>query len=105
MVSAAFTQPFSDKQMSGRNAIPLFWVGCLLALCPISVFTQSQTTGRIAGTVKDPNGAVIVGALVTITSIATAEERKVRTDAEGNYRVSLLAPGTYRVSIAAGGLT
>ena len=89
--------------MSARKAMSLFWVGCLLALYPISAFAQSQTTGRISGTVKDPNGAVIAGAEVTVTSLATAEGRRVTTDAEGNYAVPLLSPGAYRVRVAAGG--
>jgi hypothetical protein len=86
-----------------RNATPLFWVGCLLVLCSISAFAQSQTTGRIAGTIRDPNGAVIVGAEVTVTSLATAEERKVTTDTEGNYALPLLSPGAYRLRVGANG--
>ncbi|HXI93540.1 MAG TPA: TonB-dependent receptor [Blastocatellia bacterium] len=71
----------------------------------VTVFAlaQSQTTGRIAGTVKDPNGAIIVGAEVTVKSLATADERKVTTDTEGYYAVPLLSPGTYRVRVAARG--
>ena len=72
-------------------------------LCSISALGQSQTTGRIVGTVKDQRGAFVVGAEVTVTSLATAEERKATTDAEGNYTVSFLPPGTYRVSVAANG--
>ena len=78
-------------------------VTCHLSLATVFALAQSQTTGRIAGTVKDPNGAVIVGAEVTVTSLATAEERKVTTDAEGNYAVPLLSPGTYRVRVTADG--
>jgi hypothetical protein len=79
-----------------------------LVTCHLSLFTviavgQSQTTGRIGGTVQDPNGARIVGAEVTVMSLATAEERKVTTDAEGNYAVPLLAPGAYRVRVTARG--
>ena len=89
--------------MIARKATPLFWFSCLLVLCPISVFTQSQTTGRIVGTIKDQNGAGIVGAEVTVKSLATTEERNVTTNAEGDYVVSALSPGTYRVSITASG--
>src|ERR687885_1150351 len=77
---AAFTKPTTDKQMSNRKAMLLFWVSCLLVLYSISAFAQSQTTGRIAGTVKDQHGAVVVGAEVSVTSLATAEERRVTTD-------------------------
>ena len=89
--------------MSTRKAKSLFWIGCLVVLCPISAIAQSQTTGRIAGTVKDPNGARIVGAEVIVTSLATAEPRNVMTDAEGNFSVLLLSPGAYRVNITANG--
>jgi Carboxypeptidase regulatory-like domain/TonB dependent receptor len=75
---------------------------CLLAICA-SLYGQSQTTGRIAGTVKDQTGAVIAGAQITIKSKITAEERIAATDDRGNYAVSLLAPGTYSAKVAAPG--
>lgn len=78
-------------------------VTCHLSLFTVFALAQSQTTGRIAGTVRDPNGARIVGAEVTVTSLATAEERKVTTEAEGDYAVPLLAPGAYRVRVTADG--
>ncbi len=81
-----------------------FLHACLLsALCTSSTLAQSPTTGRIAGTVKDEKGARIVGAQVTITSNATAQERKLTSDDQGNYSVSLLSPGTYVVKITASG--
>ena len=89
--------------MVARTATALLLVGGLLALCTSSALAQSQTTGRISGTVRDPNGARIIGAEVTVTSLTTADERKVTTDAEGNYTVPLLSPGTYRVRVTADG--
>ena len=89
--------------MSTINPMSLFWIGCLLVLCPVSTFSQSQTTGRISGTVKDPHGAAIIGAEVNVINLATKEERKVKTDDRGNYAVPLLPPGMYRISVTANG--
>lgn len=80
----------------------LLSVVCLLILCT-SAFPQSQTTGRIAGIVKDQKGALIVGAEITVRSKTTAAERKVTTDNEANYNVPLLPPGNYHVSVTANG--
>ncbi len=80
----------------------LLAAGLLSALCA-APRAHGQTTGRIAGVVKDPSGAVIAGAEVSVTRQATGEERKVATDETGNYSVPLLPPGAYQVSIAARG--
>jgi len=64
---------------------------------------QTQTTGGIAGTVKDQTGAVLVDAKVTVVSDASGEVRKTTTDDGGSYAATLLPPGLYRVSIMARG--
>src|SRR5207302_9076539 len=68
-----------------------------------SAFAQTQTNGRITGTVKDENGALIAGAEVITTSKATGQERKVTSDDAGSYSVSSLPPGGYRLRISANG--
>ena len=77
-----------------------------LAVCAsltVDTLAQSQTTGRIFGTVKDSNGGRIVGALVVIKNSETAQERRTTTDAQGDYGVALLPPGLYLVNITATG--
>jgi len=86
-----------------KAGITVLWFGWLMVFCSASAVAQSQTTGRIAGTVKDHRGALIVGAEVTVSSKTTAEERKVKTDDRGNYAVPLLPPGMYRISVTANG--
>src|SRR5262249_19208418 len=75
----------------------------LYLLPALSLFAQNQTTGRIAGTIKDPTGAVIAGAEVTVVNRATGDQRIVTTDEQGSYIVPLLPPGIYQVNITAKG--
>jgi hypothetical protein len=64
---------------------------------------QSQTTGRIAGTVADANGSALPGAEVTVTNKATGETRTVIADESGHYIVPLLPSGDYSVTVTASG--
>ena len=89
--------------MIPRKAAALLLSFAFLILLSLSAPAQTPTTGRIAGTVKDQTGAVIVGAQLIIFSKAAGNERKVTTDAEGNYSVPFLAPGMYDVGVAAHG--
>jgi hypothetical protein len=75
----------------------------LSAIFSVTFFAQSQTTGRIAGTVKDEKGALIRGAEIIATNKATGDVRTTTTDSEGNYIIPFAPPGLYRVSIKAGG--
>lgn len=79
----------------------------LLTLCLIlamsSFAAAQQPTGTILGTVKDPQGAVLPGAIVTITNTATRVTRDIKTDEEGNYRVTALPIGIYQVVVESSG--
>src|SRR2546430_6004637 len=77
----------------------LVWIGCLV----LAHFAAGQTTGRIVGTVKDPSGALVAGASVQCTLVATGETRKAFTDSTGAYTAPLLAPGSYQITISAKG--
>jgi hypothetical protein len=79
-------------------AIPLLMV---ISVC--SLMGQSAGTGALTGTVRDPTGAVVPNATVTLTSTDTNQVRSSVTGADGNYKFSLLQPGTYRVRFAAVG--
>ncbi|MDX6306644.1 MAG: hypothetical protein QOI77_3613, partial [Blastocatellia bacterium] len=83
--------------------IPLVRAAGFIALCTSAAFAQSQTTGRIIGTVKDERGARVVSAQVTVRNKATADEREVTTDEQGTFSVSLLSPGNYSIRITAPG--
>ena len=68
-----------------------------------SLMAQTPGTGALTGTVKDPSGAVIPNATVTLTSVDTGQARTTMTGGDGVYRFSLLPPGNYRVRIESSG--
>jgi hypothetical protein len=68
-----------------------------------SLKAQTAGTGGLTGTVKDPSGAVIPNATVTLTSVDTGQVRTTTTGGDGVYRFSLLPPGNYRVRIESSG--
>src|SRR5437870_5031860 len=72
-------------------------IGCLVL--PQVVWSQSVTTGIIAGIVRDPSGAVLPGVTGEATSPALIEKvRAAVTDQQGNYKIVDLRPGIYTVS-------
>lgn len=71
-----------------------------------TVFAQSQaTTGLIQGTVVDPNGAIIPGAVVKIENTETGFARTVTTNSDGFFSAPLLPLGKYRATATAQGFS
>jgi hypothetical protein len=89
--------------MNTRHGAAFFLAICLLTVFAPPAHAQGQTTGRIAGTIKDEKGALIPGAEVAVANKATGETRNAAADEEGNYAVSFLPPGVYQVSVRANG--
>jgi len=70
----------------------------------ISVFSQTTvSTGGIQGTVTDPSGALISGAKVSLTNLATEQIASVNTNSAGAYTFAFLKPGDFVVTIEAKG--
>lgn len=69
--------------------------------CLSAVAFGQETTGTIEGTVKDPNGAVVPSAVITVTSTGTTGgfSRTVTADSEGFFRIQQVPPGTYTVTV------
>ena len=76
---------------------------CLLLGVAVSAVSQTQTTGRITGTVKDSQGAVVAGGTVTIENPATGDKYSVETDGSGSYSVLQVPSARYGVTIRAPG--
>jgi hypothetical protein len=63
----------------------------------------SPNGGTVTGTVKDTTGAIIPGAMVTLTG-DDGTTQQAQTGADGAYTFRAVAPGTYSVSAASKGL-
>src|SRR5437016_4464478 len=77
--------------------ISLFLGSCLAA----TLFAQGLTS--VAGTTKDPSGAVIPGATVVLVNADTGAQRSTVADSQGRYSISQMQPGTYRITANAPG--
>ncbi|HUA17854.1 MAG TPA: TonB-dependent receptor [Bryobacteraceae bacterium] len=65
--------------------------------------SPQAATGRVFGTVSDPGGAVVAGAKVTVTNVATSVRWDTTTRPDGTYQVLELPIGNYSVSVQAQG--
>lgn len=72
----------------------------LMAVLPL----YAALTGDIEGTVYDPSGALVAGANVTITNLATGAKRQLTTNDLGQFAALQLDIGEYQVTVEKSGL-
>ncbi len=60
-------------------------------------------TGSILGTVKDPSGAIVPNAKVTLLNTATSVSFTTDTNVSGNYSFPAIKTGAYQVTVEAPG--
>jgi hypothetical protein len=79
----------------------------LLALCLAVLFEgvrlHAQAVTGVNGTVMDSSGAVIPGAQVTVTNVATGIKSQTTTSSAGTFTIVGLIPGNYSVVVEAKG--
>src|SRR5215468_8236827 len=73
-----------------------------LILCARAV-AQTQSTGRLAGTVRDPQGAAIATAKIEAENLANGARHSALCDDSGGFVLLSLLPGTYHVTAQAVG--
>src|SRR5215475_2402151 len=85
-----------------------------LLISPLSIVTllllsglalAQSDTGKISGTVKDQNGAIVPGANVTVTNERTGEERSAKANDDGYFVVPALKASSYRIIGEVTGMT
>src|ERR1700741_702035 len=75
----------------------------VFSLTALSAFAQSTGSATLRGTVKDPQGAIIRGAMVTLVNERTREDSTAKSSEDGSYTFAAVAPGTYTLKAEAPG--
>ncbi len=71
---------------------------CLALLSAAGLLGQIPT-GIISGTVRDPSGASLPGAAITVKSRANNSIREITADPSGSFHLTNLPPGRYEISV------
>jgi carboxypeptidase family protein len=69
------------------------------------VLSAQSTTGSIVDIVNDPSCAVLIGAKVRITNVATGQLVNLATNSSGSFTFGVLLPGNYKTQISAKGFS
>src|SRR5215475_11627433 len=88
-------------EMNSKSASTSLWfllVSALVLFTPLSTLAQIGGAGSIQGVVTDATGAVIPGASVTATNVATGLKTERGTTEAGLYVIAPLPPGEYTVT-------
>lgn len=84
------------KKHFQNGFLQTFKLFLLTVICSLAIMAQFNS-GSITGVVRDPNGAIIPNASVTIINTGTNETRTVQADGDGRYEVPALSTGVYSV--------
>jgi hypothetical protein len=82
-----------------RHSFTYFLFPVIVAMLLGSTAAFAQTdTGRISGTVKDQNGGIVPGAIVTARNVRTGDERTATANDDGSFTIPALKASAYTVT-------
>lgn len=88
-------------KLSGRfSVLSALFCAFVLLFAPL---VSPSPTGSIAGSVKDPSGAVISSAKLTLMNIATNAKVEATSDSNGEFQFLQLSPAVYSLNVEATG--
>src|SRR5271168_2049848 len=79
---------------------------CVAVFCFFGCWTLSlwaAASGSLSGTIKDPSGAVVSGAAVTLVNIALKSQFTSISNGQGIYVFSAIPAGRYDLTVEAAG--
>src|SRR6266700_1134523 len=103
----SFGGRFMRTKWSVADAVKHAFVSlaALIVMCAflMSLANAQTSKGILVGTVRDPSGAVLAGANLTVISQETGETRHVTSDTQGDFRIEAISPGVYSIRVEATG--
>ena len=84
------------------SEMPTGWVLtiALFAFLFMATSLQGQTVaGTVTGTITDPSGAIVPGAIVTVKNTNTGGVRNSVTNGTGYFSIPALPPGPYMLDV------
>src|SRR5512138_1287284 len=85
-----------------RDTYRLLCIATILFSANSLLFGQARI-GSLQGVVKDPTGALVPDAKVTVTQPVTGYRQTVQTDAQGSFKLVNVPFNTYKVRVEAPG--
>jgi Carboxypeptidase regulatory-like domain len=89
--------------MNRNDLVGMVLVAAFFLSIGSSLLAQTGTTGAIVGTVADPSGASVPGAIITLEDIAKGTRQTSTSGPAGEYRFDLVPPSDYIISVKATG--
>lgn len=91
--------PTSPRSKAGVSLFAKLAVLCAALLLALSVHAQVSSTTSVSGTITDQAGALVAGAEVTLTDVATTTAQTTTSNDVGRYVFPVVGPGVYNLSV------
>jgi hypothetical protein len=83
-----------------RNSLLL---AAFILSCLTNKLNAQSGNANLSGRITDSSGAIIIGADVTVSNVATNVSVNTQTNSEGHFSLTGLIPGEYKVTVASPG--
>jgi Carboxypeptidase regulatory-like domain len=90
------------SRTAARGAVRALALAAAILICT-SLSLWAAANGSLSGTVRDPSGAVVPGATVTLVNTALKTQYKTTSDAQGFYTFPTLPVGSYDLTVVSPG--
>lgn len=99
-----YVSPLFDRSHTSESGIVILKTSAIASLVWfLTAAGWAQTQPALSGTVKDPTGAIVAQAVVSLTDAKTSSKKQTITNDAGAYSFTELAPGDYTIYVSAPG--